>query len=456
MIMDKQLINDINCERFVVGTLIVYPEEFRNQEIGEILKEEMFYNPKYAFIFETIRKMNEDYEKIDLITVYNRIAQVRNDIGFEDILNSTEQIATSYTLRDNCMRIATLWQRRKLMAIGSKLMEIGTSELGNIEEIKRELVEAILSLDIMNPPKIQSNFEVAKEVSMIISDNLAMKTLKTIPTGFPEIDDKCGVYPSDLVIIAARSSQGKSSLALDFCVNAARNGHICAFYSLEMQATQLFARMLATETGVSSAKILRSPLEGGDLKLVEVGLGKVENLSIYYDDIATMSLEKIITSIRFLHRKKNIDVVFVDYLQILQNNDRKKDQNEEQFFGMAARRFKNLAKELNITIFLLSQISRTTDNSMEPNIAKLRGSGQIEETGDVVILIYRPELYNLFYTGKYEAYNPEGTALITIAKGRNIGTFEFLCRFEKERTHFSSIENINDHLLRRACSNSPF
>ena len=414
--MDKELINDINCERFVVGTLIVYPEEFRNQEIGEILKEEMFYNPKYAFIFETIRKMNEDYEKIDLITVYNRIAQVRNDIGFEDILNSTEQIATSYTLRDNCIRIATLWQRRKLMAIGSKLMEIGTSELGNIEEIKRESVEAILSLDIMNPPKIQSNFEVAKEVSMIISDNLAMKTLKTIPTGFPEIDDKCGVYPSDLVIIAARSSQGKSSLALDFCVNAARNEHICAFYSLEMQATQLFARMLATETGVSSAKILRSPLEGGDLKLVEVGLGKVENLPIYYDDIATMSLEKIITSIRFLHRKKSID----------------------------------------ITIFLLSQISRTTDNSMEPNIAKLRGSGQIEETGDVVILIYRPELYNLFYTGKYEAYNPEGTALITIAKGRNIGTFEFLCRFEKERTHFSSIENINDHLLRRACSNSPF
>ena len=75
---------------------------------------------------------------------------------------------------------------------------------------------------------------------------------------------------------------------------------------------------------------------------------------------------------------------------------------------------------------------------------------------DVVILIYRPELYNLFYTGKYEAYDPEGTALITIAKGRNIGTFEFLCRFEKERTYFSSIENINDHLLRRACSNSPF
>ena len=117
---------------------------------------------------------------------------------------------------------------------------------------------------------------------------------------------------------------------------------------------------------------------------------------------------------------------------------------------------KNLAKELKISIFLLSQISRSADSSTQPDIAKLRGSGQIEDAGDVVILIYRPEVYDSFYDGKYEAYDPKGTALITVAKGRNIGTFDFLCRFESAKTHFSPIVNIQDYLLRRLNTNSPF
>ena len=445
--MDKPQIHDYNCERLVVGTLIVYPKEFRNQEIGEILKEEMFYHPKYAFIFETIRKMNEDYEKIDLITVHNRIAQERNDIGYEVILETIEQVVSSFTLKDNCIRIATLWQRRELMKIGSKLMEVGTNEIGYIEEIKRDSVDAILSLDLMNPPKIQSNFDVAKEISTTINENLAMKTFRNIPTGFPEIDEKCGIFPSELIVIAARSSQGKSSLALDFCMNAARHKHPCVFYSLEMQSKELMARMLATETGVLPLEILRFPLESDKLKLIEVGLGKVENLPVFFDDNATISFEKIVSSIRFLHRKKNIEVAIIDYLQILQNNERKKDQNEEQFFAMVARTLKNLSKELNICIILLSQISRTSDNCSEPNISKLRGSGQIEEAADVVILIYRPEYYKVKYSGDFEKYSEKGTAKIIVAKGRNIGTFEFLCRYEKERTHFSPIENINDFIL---------
>ena len=114
---------------------------------------------------------------------------------------------------------------------------------------------------------------------------------------------------------------------------------------------------------------------------------------------------------------------------------------------MVARTLKNLSKELNICIILLSQISRTSDNCSEPNISKLRGSGQIEEAADVVILIYRPEYYKVKYSGDFEKYSEKGTAKIIVAKGRNIGTFEFLCRYEKERTHFSPIENINDFIL---------
>ena len=443
--MDKEVIKDVFCEKMVVGTLITYPNEYRDQGIGDILTEEMFYHPKYAFIFQTIRKMNEDYEKIDLLTVYNKIAQSYNSIGYEDIIDAVEQVATSITLKEHCERVASLWQRRKLMEIGAKLMEAGTSELGDTEKLKTDAVDAIKSLDIIHPPKIQSNFEVARDINQLITDNLAKQTFEIIPTGFPEIDERCGICPTDLVVIAAYSSQGKSSLALDICMNAARYKYVCAFYSLEMASLQLMARMLAAETGVSSSKILRSPLCGEDLKLVDVGLGKVENLPIYYDDTATLSFERILSSIRFLHRKKELQVVFIDYLQILQNNDRQKNQTEEQFFGMVTRMLKNLAKELYICIILLSQISRSADCSVEPSMSRIRGSGQIVEAADVVILIYRPEVYDKDYSGKYENYKTHGTALIKIAKGRNIGTSEFLCRFDVARTHFSPIDNIIDY-----------
>lgn len=445
MIMDKELVKDLFCEKMVVGTLTIYPDEYRHQSVGEILTEEMFYHHKYAFIFQTLRKMNEDCERIDPLTLYNQIAQTRSDISYDDIWETFEQVATPLSLKEHCCRIASLWQRRKLMEIGAKLMEAGTSELGDTEKVKTDAVDAIKSLDIIRPPKIQSNFDVAKDIFQLISDNLAQQTLENIPTGFPEIDEKGGICPTDLVVIAAYSSQGKSSLALDICLNAARHNHVCVFYSLEMQSIQLMARMLSAETGVSSAKILRSPLSGEDLKVVDKGIGKVENLPIYYDDTATLSFERILSSIRLLHRKKNLRVAFIDYLQILQNNDRRKDQTEEQFYGMVTRMLKNLAKELDICIILLSQISRTADCSVEPSLSRIRGSGQIAEAADVVILIYRPEVYDKDYSGKYENYITHGTALIKIAKGRNIGTSEFLCRFDEARTHFSPIDNIIEY-----------
>ena len=128
--MDKELVKDVFCEKMVVGTLITYPAEYRNQGVGEILTEKMFYHHKYAFIFQTLRKMNEDCEKIDLLTVYNKIAKTRSDISYEDIMDVVEQVATSVTLKEHCDRVASLWQRRRLMEIGAKLMEAGTSELG--------------------------------------------------------------------------------------------------------------------------------------------------------------------------------------------------------------------------------------------------------------------------------------------------------------------------------------
>ena len=152
-------------------------------------------------------------------------------------------------------------------------------------------------------------------------------------------------------------------------------------------------------------------------------------------------LERIIVSIRRLVLKHHVEVAFIDYLQVLQTNESGGKQTEEQFFGTVARKLKNLAKELNICIALLSQLSRDKSTT-EPTLSRLRGSGQIAEAADIVLLIYRPEMYGKGYSGVFHKVRPEGTALIRLAKGRNVGTGEFICGYDAPTTHFFELSRI--------------
>ena len=164
-------------------------------------------------------------------------------------------------------------------------------------------------------------------------------------------------------------------------------------------------------------------------------------LPIYFDDTATISIERIIVSIRQLVLKHQVEMVFIDYLQVLQTNEGIGRQTEEQFFGTVARKLKNLAKELDICIVLLSQLSRDKSTT-EPTLSRLRGSGQIAEAADMVLLIYRPVMYGKGYSGEHHKVRPEGTALIRLAKGRNVGTCEFICGYDAPTTHFFELSRI--------------
>jgi replicative DNA helicase len=224
------------------------------------------------------------------------------------------------------------------------------------------------------------------------------------------------------------------------CVNAASYDYPCAFYSTEMMSSQLTARLLAAKTGISSRTIIQSPLSAEQMKKYDEAIYEVGGLPIFFDDTSTLNVEKISSSIRSLVRKKSVKVAFVDYLQVLQTNE-KMNRTEEQFFGVVARKFKNLAKELQITIVLLSQIARSKDTT-EPTLSRIRGSGQITEAADVVLLIYRPEEYGKAYTDHRINVDPSGTAQIKLAKGRNIGTGDFICGFDASTTHFYELTTI--------------
>lgn len=260
------------------------------------------------------------------------------------------------------------------------------------------------------------------------------------PTGFSKFDYRSGgLQKSDLIIIAGETSMGKTSLATTIMLNAAQSGSKIAMYSMEMKKEQIAARMLSMISRVPSNEILYSKIPDDTIRMLTNQVSTLTKLGIYFDDRSTSNLETIISSIITLKMKYDIDGAVIDYLQILNVN--MKSSSKEQQMAEAARRFKNLAKELDIWIVALSQLNRDSQNPV-PNLGRLRDSGQIAEASDTVMFVYRPEVYNKNYPNPYQTASTDGTAMIDVAKGRNIGLLSFICGFDKKNTRFYEMKEI--------------
>ena len=208
---------------------------------------------------------------------------------------------------------------------------------------------------------------------------------------------------------------------------------------MEMKKEQLAARLLSMNSGVPSNQILYSKLDVNYIEQIDKGVAKIDKLPIYFDDSSTSNIDKIIASIRSMKAKYDISGAVVDYLQILNVNT--KSSNKEQAMGDVARRLKNLAKELDIWVIALSQLNRDSQNPV-PNLNRLRDSGQIGEAADIVMFVYRPEVYGKFYPEPFANVSTKGTAMIDVAKGRNIGLLKFICEFDSKTTHFRELRDI--------------
>lgn len=275
----------------------------------------------------------------------------------------------------------------------------------------------------------------------MINENLSgSKPLTGTPTGFEKIDSKSGgLQKSDLIIVAGETSQGKTSLAVSMMRNASISDAKIAMYSMEMKKEQIAARILSMESGVPSNQIMYSRLTDSQIQAIDKGIGNIIGKGIYFDDRSTSNIDTIISSIRYMKLKHDIDGAIVDYLQILNVN--MKGANKEQQMGDVARRLKNLAKDLDIWIIALSQLNRDKDNPV-PSLARLRDSGQIAEAADVVMLIYRPEVKGKKYPEEFSNVSTKNTAMIDIAKGRNIGIMKFICGFNPSTTMFYNLDSV--------------
>lgn len=440
------LISDIEEEKFVIGCLLI--DKTAYSIASQHLDEKCFYNDKCKSIWAAIDTMGKDGTPIDLITVSAELLKNKSKVSAIDLVDITAKVASTVGMEYHVLRLVDLSRRRQMWLIGQKLSSVGLSEEISTSEAHQQAIDGINEV-----------FEKAEGVCTLKDSIASLNSIITLnqqhggvttgtKTGFEQFDSKGGLQKSDLIIIAGETSMGKTSLALTITRHAIEDNSKVAFYSMEMTKEQLAARMISARTRIPANEILYSGnIPSEELRLIDNACGELPGNNLFFDDKSTSNIDSILMSIRMMKLKSDIDGAVVDYLQILNVNSKNTSFSRELAMGDAARRFKNLAKELGIWIIALSQLSRDSNNP-EPNLNRLRDSGQIGEAADVVMLIYRPEYYNRSYPAPYdnrEEYPIEGTAMIDVAKGRNIGTFKFFLGFDKKTTNFYRTDAISSY-----------
>lgn len=422
------------AEKVVLGTIM--SDRKALDEVREILTPKSFYVDFHAAIYKAILEVDGRGERPDIISVKDQLKRDKVDFDLTDFLKIAA--CQTFDVYQHAAIIHDKEKRRLFHDIGHWLVGNCYNEENDIVDVLQEAKERLDGVLVETSADVSTLRDALQGVYEQINRNLQGDVAMTgSPTGLSEYDSRTGgLQTSDLVIVAADTSQGKSSLAIKFAMSA---GCPVAFYSMEMTKQQIAARMLSAESGISSKDIQMSRLSEPMLKQIDRGVAKVLRNDVYFDDRSTSNIDTILSSIRALKIRYGIKGAIVDYLQILNVN--MKGANKEQQMGDVARRLKNLAKELDIWVVALSQLNR--DNlSPVPTLARLRDSGQIAEAADVVMLIYRPEYYGKDYPEPFRHASTQGTAMIDVAKGRNVGTFKFLVGFDKPTTHFYNLSDI--------------
>lgn len=444
-------IKDVDCEAKVIAAMI--SNIHSHEEARDIVTEDCFTVKDYRDIFNALKSLDNRGDKIDAETINRELMKTGHDNMLVQIMELLYEHPTAVSIIEDARYIRELDLRRKHWLNAYRTMELATDLQEDIyETISKTGDDANNLLKYFSGQKIMTLSDADAILLKRIEANMdTIGEVTGTPTGFRKLDKVGGLQDGSLVIIAAETSQGKTSFALALAKNAIETGRGIAFYSMEMTMEEISARILAMDTGLSSSHLLYGTLGDSELNQVisHCQLGFKERL--FLDDNSTSSLDKIIASIRSLKNKHAINGAFIDYLQMLNVNT--KTMNKEQAMAEAARRLKNLAKELGIWIVALSQLNRNQDNPM-PTLSRIRDSGQIAEAADMVICIYRPQYYGRSYPEPFETTETKGTAMIDVVKGRNTGVMKFIVQFDAPTTHFKDFDDSNQIPLKE--DDAPF
>jgi len=439
----------LDLEEAVLGAMMI--DKKGVDDVIDILQADAFYKDAHKYIFEAIVQLFTDTQPIDLLTVS---AQLRKN-GKLDLVGGdfyliqlTQKIASSAHIEFHSRIILQKFIQRSLIRISTEIIEASYDETTDVFDL---LDQAESKLYEVTQGNIKRSSETAQSLVLQakkrIEEIAKQEGLSGVETGFTNLDKlTSGWQPSDLIIIAARPAMGKTAFVLSMARNIAIDfGHPVALFSLEMASVQLITRLISSETGLSSEKLRTGKLEPHEWEMLSTKVKNLEKAPLFIDDTPSLSIFDLRAKCRRLVSQHGIKIIIVDYLQLMTaGGNNKGGGNREQEISTISRNLKALAKELNVPVIALSQLSRaveTRGSSKRPLLSDLRESGAIEQDADIVSFLYRPEYYKIDEWDDDEASPTTGQAEIMIAKHRNGGIENVRLKFIG---HLGKFDNLDD------------
>jgi len=419
--------HDIEAEQAVIGSMLTDKDAVISAI--EVLKEEDFYREDNKAIYEAILNLYNRSEPIDIITVKSELESMgkfEQVGGLEYLAELPEKVPTTANSMKYIKIVEEKSTLRKLIKTANEIIELGYDPTEDVDDIMEGAEKKIFNV-MQN--KNQKGYAAMKDILVDSFTQLEelynrKQHITGVPTGFADLDYKtAGLHSSDLVLVAARPAMGKSAFALNIATNAAIRAKVpVAIFSLEMSKEQMVNRILCSEAMVDSNKVRTGRLEEDDWSKLAEAIGPLSEAEIYIDDTPGISVMEIRAKCRKLKLEKNIGMVVIDYLQLVQGSN-KRNGSREQEISEISRSLKILAKEIGVPVIALSQLSRAVEQRPDhrPMLSDLRESGAIEQDADIVMFLYRDDYYN-------QDSEKKGIAEVIIAKhrGGSTGTVELL------------------------------
>ena len=440
----------VDLEEVVLGAMMI--DKKGVDEVIDILHPDVFYKDSHRYIYEAIFKLFESSEPVDLLTVSSQLKKEgRLEVVGGDfyLIKLTQKVASSAHIEFHARIILQKYIQRSLIKISSEIIEDAYSESTDVFDL---LDSAEAKLYEVTQGNLKRSAETALDLVIQAKKKIEEISNKEgtsgIPSGFDKLDKlTSGWQPSDLIIVAARPGMGKTALTLSMARNIAVNSDIpVAFFSLEMSSVQLITRLISSETGLSSEKLRTGRLEKHEWEQLNVKVKSLEKAPLFIDDTPSLSIFDLRAKARRLASQHGIQLIVIDYLQLMTAGGSQKGGNREQEISTISRNLKALAKELNVPVIALSQLSRaveTRGGSKRPILSDLRESGAIEQDADIVSFIYRPEYYKIDEWDDEERTPTQGQAEFIVAKHRNGGLDNIRLKFVGALGKFDNLDDFD-------------
>ncbi len=436
----KAIPANIEAERAVLGSLLIDPDAI--VKVASFLRAEDFFRERHTWLYDAMTSLNERQEPLDYVTLVDELERrdQLDDVGgpayITDLVNGTPSAMAVDHYARIVERTAVL---RRLISAAGKIAELAYDEREEVESVVDRAEQIIFGV---SESRIHRELTPIRAIMTNVVDHIDFLArnqgmVMGVPTGFTDLDGMLGGFQkSDLIILAGRPGMGKSSLAISVAQNAAKkhNSRV-ALFSLEMSNEQMVQRLLAMETAIDSHRLRMGQVHDDEWPILLEAANTLAHTNIFIDDTPAASVNDIRTKARRLYAEHGLDMIMIDYMQLMSGQSGGRNENRQQEISYISRSLKGLARELNVPVLALSQLSRAVEGRADkrPMLSDLRESGSIEQDADAVLFIYREDYY-------IEDTDRQNIADVIVAKHRHGSTGTVSLFFRKELTQFRDLD----------------